>query len=62
MAFNEHIVVGHAGQTIANHASHWGCTRIVMGTRGLGALANVVVGSTALQVMHLSEIPVTLVK
>jgi nucleotide-binding universal stress UspA family protein len=33
-----------------------------MGTRGLGALASVVVGSTALQVVHLSEIPVTLVK
>ena len=62
LAFNEDIVVGHAGQTIASQASHWGCTRIVMGTRGLGALANVVVGSTALQVMHLSEIPVTLVK
>lgn len=62
MTFNEHIVAGHAGQTIASQASHWGCTRIVMGTRGLGALANVVVGSTALRVMHLSEIPVTLVK
>ena len=62
MAFNEQIVVGHAGQTIASQASHWGCARIVMGTRGLGALANVVVGSTALQVVHLSQIPVTLVK
>lgn len=62
LAFSEHILTGHAGQTIARQASHWGCTRIVMGTRGLGALANVMVGSTALQVMHLSEIPVTLVK
>jgi nucleotide-binding universal stress UspA family protein len=62
MAFNAHVLVGHAGQTIASQASQWRCTRIVMGTRGLGALANVVVGSTALQVMHLSEIPVTLVK
>jgi nucleotide-binding universal stress UspA family protein len=62
LTFHEHIMVGHAGQTIASQASHWGCTRIVMGTRGLGALANVVVGSTALQVMHQSEIPVTLVK
>ena len=62
MAFNEHIVLGHAGQTIASHALRWGCTRIVMGTRGQGALANIMVGSTALQVVHLSEIPVTLVK
>jgi len=62
LAFDEHILTGHAGQTIAGEASHWRCSRIVMGTRGLGALANVMVGSTALQVMHLSEIPVTLVK
>jgi len=62
LAFDEHILIGHAGQAIANQAAQWGCTRIVMGTRGLGALANVVVGSTALQVMHLSQIPVTLVK
>jgi nucleotide-binding universal stress UspA family protein len=62
MAFNEHILIGHAGQTIAKQASQRGCTRIVMGTRGMGAVANVVIGSTALQVMHRSEIPVTLVK
>ena len=62
LAFNEHILIGHAGQTIAGQAVRLGCTRIVMGTRGLGALANIMVGSTALQVMHHSEIPVTLVK
>jgi len=62
LAFEERIVVGQAAQTIVKEAMQSGCTRIVMGTRGLGALANVVVGSTALQVMHLSEIPVTLVK
>ena len=60
--FESHMMVGHPGETIARQAQQWGCTRIVLGTRGLGALANVVVGSTALQVMHRSEIPVTLVK
>ena len=62
LAFDEHILIGHPGQTIVSQASHWRCSRIVMGTRGLGALANVMIGSTALQVMHLSQIPVTLVK
>jgi len=62
LSFEEHIVVGQAAQTIVKEAMQSGCTRIVMGTRGLGALGNVVMGSTALQVMHLSEIPVTLVK
>ena len=62
LAFKEHILIGHPAETLVKEALRWGCTRIVMGTRGLGALANVLVGSTALQVMHLSEIPVTLVK
>ena len=62
LAFHEDILIGHAGEVIVKEAVHRGCTRIVMGTRGLGALANVMVGSTALQVMHRSEIPVTLVK
>ena len=61
-AFEVHLLTGHAGQTIAQEALRWGCTRIVMGTRGLGALANVMLGSTALQVLHLSDIPITLVK
>jgi nucleotide-binding universal stress UspA family protein len=54
--------VGHPGDTIVKDAKHWGATRIVMGTRGLAALGSVVLGSTALRVIHLSEIPVTLVK
>jgi nucleotide-binding universal stress UspA family protein len=62
LAFDEQILVGHPADTLVKEAVRQGCTRIVMGTRGLGALANVLVGSTALQVMHLSEIPVTLVK
>jgi nucleotide-binding universal stress UspA family protein len=62
LSCEESIVTGQAAQSIVKAGSQSGCTRIVMGTRGLGALGNVVMGSTALQVMHLSEIPVTLVK
>lgn len=62
LSFTERVVTGHAAQTIVQEASQSGCTRVVMGTRGMGAFANVVVGSTAMQVVHLSETPVTLVK
>ena len=62
LAFKEDIQIGHAGELIVREASQRCCTRIVMGTCGLGALANIMVGSTALQVMHRSELPVTLVK
>jgi nucleotide-binding universal stress UspA family protein len=33
-----------------------------MGTRGLSALGDILMGSTATKVVHLSETPVTLVK
>ncbi len=62
IAFRDEILVSHAGEAIVREALQRGCTRIVMGTRGRGALANVVLGSTALQVVHRSELPVTLVK
>jgi nucleotide-binding universal stress UspA family protein len=35
---------------------------IVMGTRGLGAMAGLVLGSVAMKVVQLARIPVTLVK
>jgi nucleotide-binding universal stress UspA family protein len=33
-----------------------------MGTRGMGAIGNLVLGSVATKVIHLTEVPVTLVK
>ena len=33
-----------------------------MGTRGMRALGNLALGSTATKVIHLAEVPVTLVK
>jgi nucleotide-binding universal stress UspA family protein len=33
-----------------------------MGTRGLGSVANLMIGSVATKVIHLVEIPVTLIK
>jgi nucleotide-binding universal stress UspA family protein len=35
---------------------------IVISTRGLGAVAGLVLGSVAMKVLQLAEIPVTLVK
>jgi nucleotide-binding universal stress UspA family protein len=37
-------------------------TQIFMGTRGLGGVRGLVLGSVATQVLHLSDVPVTLVK
>ncbi|MFN5167526.1 MAG: universal stress protein [Pseudomonadota bacterium] len=35
---------------------------IVMGSRGMGALGNLAFGSVATKVVHLADVPVTLVK
>jgi nucleotide-binding universal stress UspA family protein len=56
------VATGHIGETIANYANQQRCDHIVMGTRGMGALKNLVVGSIATKVIHLVEVPVTLVK
>jgi nucleotide-binding universal stress UspA family protein len=35
---------------------------IVMGTRGLGGVRGLLLGSVATQLLHLTDVPVTLVK
>ncbi|MFO1376776.1 MAG: universal stress protein [Steroidobacteraceae bacterium] len=56
------VVVGAPAPTIARFAREHGCVEIVMGTRGLGRLPGFVLGSTAMRVVQLAEVPVTLVK
>jgi nucleotide-binding universal stress UspA family protein len=47
---------------IADYARDEGCALIVMGTRGLGSIANMLLGSVATKVIHLAEVPVLLIK
>ncbi|MFO7277444.1 MAG: universal stress protein [Pseudomonadota bacterium] len=54
--------VGEPASTIVDFAKRTRCTEIVMGTRGLGRVSGLVMGSVAMKVVHLSPIPVTLVK
>jgi len=58
----QEIVEGPIAQTIARRADELGCDAIVMGTRGLGALGGLVLGSVATKVVHAAKVPVTLVK
>ena len=57
-----HAVVGDIAPTIAAMARRLKCDSIVMGTRGMGTLGNLVLGSVATKVVHLAKVPVTLVK
>jgi nucleotide-binding universal stress UspA family protein len=56
------IVLGETAETIARYATERGCTGIVMGTRGMGAIGTFVLGSVATKVVNLTDIPVTLIK
>ncbi|BAN35830.1 universal stress protein UspA-like protein [Sulfuricella denitrificans skB26] len=57
-----HIVQGEVATTIARLAQELGCDQIMMGTRGRSALGDLFLGSVAIKVLHLSSMPVTLVK
>jgi nucleotide-binding universal stress UspA family protein len=57
-----HIGVGDEADVICRYAKEKGCDQIVMGTRGLGSVGNLVLGSVATKVIHLSPVPVLLVK
>jgi nucleotide-binding universal stress UspA family protein len=56
------IMFGKPAETIVRVAKDHGCSGIVMGTRGLDDVESVFLGSTSFKVVHLSELPVTLVK
>lgn len=53
---------GEVAQTIAQVAESEAMDEVVMGTRGMGALGTLLLGSVAYRVVHLVHVPVTLVK
>jgi nucleotide-binding universal stress UspA family protein len=62
IACSDHVLVGPVAETIVKHARHTGCDLILLGTRGLGADGNVLLGSTATKVLYFSPMPVFVVK
>ena len=62
LPYHCHVAVGDEAESIAQYARDQGCRMIVMGTRGLGRLGNLLLGSVATSVIHLAEAPVTLIK
>jgi nucleotide-binding universal stress UspA family protein len=62
VAYHAHVAVGPIPETIARFADENACDLIVMGTHGRGGLSQILLGSVATQVVHLSHVPVTLVK
>lgn len=59
--YQVHVRCGDPAGEIALQVAESGCDGVVMGTRGLGLLASLMIGSVACHVVHLVEVPVTLV-
>lgn len=62
LAYSSHIMLGEAAPTLVEFAADKGCSLIVMGARGLGSVAGLLMGSVATKVVKLSTVPVLLVK
>jgi nucleotide-binding universal stress UspA family protein len=62
LEFESEVLVGNGAQTIAEQARYNACDGIVMGSHGMGGVLGVLLGSTDQRVVHLSQVPVTLVK
>lgn len=56
------IDVGPIAETIVSRAKKTRCHMIYMGTRGMNAIENMLMGSIATKVLHLSPVPVVLVR
>jgi len=60
--YDYHIGVGDEAEVICQYAKEKGIDQIFMGTRGLGQVSTLVLGAVATKVIHLSPVPVLLVK
>lgn len=61
LGYESHVAVGNSAEAIVAYSREKNCASIVMGTRGLSALPSLLLGSVATRVLHLAEVPVTLI-
>jgi nucleotide-binding universal stress UspA family protein len=60
--YSSQVLIGDIAQAIVDHARAAGCTLICIGSRGMTAVSNMVLGSVATKVLHLAHVPVLVVR
>ena len=60
--YQYHVTVGDAAKMIVQFATERQCDQIVIGPRGLGTVKGLLLGSVASKLIHLSPVPVLLIK
>ena len=62
LPFVSHRLVGPVPETILEKQRELGCDSIVMSTQGHGRVMGALLGSISTKVLHMAQVPVTLVK
>ena len=62
LTHSAHLLIGKTAPTIVEFAKDKGCSLIVMGAHGFGGVIGLFMGSVTAKVVHLSPLPVLLVK
>ena len=62
VAYKASVLVGQVAESIVQHASKTRCDLIFIGNQGRTAAANMLLGSIATKVLHISKTPVLLVR
>jgi nucleotide-binding universal stress UspA family protein len=60
--YQSSVLVGPIAETLVKHAKDKRCDIIYIGTHGRTGLGKALLGSTATKVLHVSDVPVLLVK
>ena len=60
--YTPHVLVGPVAEAIVKYAKDKRCDLIYIGSRGMSEIGKALVGSTATKVLHISDVPVLLVK
>jgi nucleotide-binding universal stress UspA family protein len=62
VAFDAYVRIGNPAEVITGFSCEYHCDLIVIGTRGMGTIKNLLLGSVASKIIHLTEKPLLLVK
>jgi len=62
VAYDTEIAIGRPAETIVDCALRSGCDIIIVGASSRGRVRSIVLGSVASKVVHIAEVPVTVVK
>lgn len=60
--YSAKVLVGDVATILARYAASERCDMIYLGTRGMTAISNLVLGSVATKLLHLADVPVVLVR